>query len=93
MQSWALPGPHITPFTSPKACAIGHPLSPLRGWRVRRTRDGANARLVRPALTPFEYFSAGRFQVEELVLFQSIGGPGGHEHMPLMLAEPGQTFA
>src|SRR5205085_4000536 len=60
---------------------------------LARTRDHGNARSVRAALKPFEHSSAGRFQVEELVLFQSIGGPSGHEHVPLMRAELGQTFA
>lgn len=53
---------------------------------LARTRERAAARLIRSSLESVASFSAGSVRVHELVLFQSMPGRGGTEHIPLARA-------
>lgn len=51
---------------------------------IARTREGAAAHTIRPALRPLATTPFGRVNVTDVVLFQSILGAGGATHMPLL---------
>lgn len=92
---WAgVTGPPPDLLTCQKRCeteyaALGYPpegraFSPH--LTLGRTREGSNARMIRPKLQSLATFTGGTFSVRELVLFQSILGRGGATHVALARA-------
>lgn len=51
-----------------------------------RVREGSSSRGVREAVKEQEGFFGGRFTARELILFQSVLGPGGAKYVPIVRA-------